>query len=71
MGYSELQRQELRETINACCEAEGATLVVDACPGRLDRIITLDVPIVRVRYTFSQLQGTPLLEVVKPCLPDR
>jgi predicted GTPase len=71
MGYSELQRQELRDTIHACCEAEGASLVVDACPGRLDRIITLEVPIVRVRYSFTQLDGPPLLEVVKPYLPDR
>jgi predicted GTPase len=68
MGYSDEQRGELRDTIHACCKAENATLVVDACPGRLDRIIELEVPIVRVRYAFRQLDGPPLLDLARAVL---
>jgi predicted GTPase len=64
MGYSEPQRQALRETIHACCEAEDAECIVDACPGRLDRVLDLNVPIVRIRYRFQQLDGPPLDEAV-------
>jgi predicted GTPase len=64
MGYSDEQRQELRATIHACCSGEGAGLVVDACPGRLEQVIDLDVPVVRVAYRFRQLDGPPLLEMV-------
>ena len=65
MGYSEEQRRELRDTIHACCAAEHASCVVDACPGRLDRAISLDVPLVRVRYRFRQIDGPPLLELAQ------
>jgi predicted GTPase len=64
MGYSESQRQELRETIHACCDAEDAECIVDACPGRLDRVLDLHVPITRVRYRFVQLNGPSLDEAV-------
>jgi predicted GTPase len=63
MGYSDEQRRELSETIHACCAAEGAVCVVDACPGRLDLAIDLDLPIARVSYRFRQLEGPPLLEL--------
>jgi len=65
MGYSEAQRHELRDTIHACCAAEHASCVVDACPGRLDHAISLDVPLVRVRYRFRQIDGPPLLELAE------
>jgi predicted GTPase len=65
MGYSAAQRRELASTIHACCEAEHARCVVDACPGRLDRAISLDVPIVRVSYTFRQIDGPPLLDLAE------
>ena len=65
MGYSDQQRQELRDTIHECCRAENVPLVVDACPGRLDRVIEIEVPIVRVRYAFRQLDGPPLLDLAR------
>ena len=63
-GYSEDQRKSLAATINACAEAEGISCVVDASPARLDRMLDLDVPMVRVSYRFEQLDGEPLEERV-------
>ncbi|WP_242342696.1 cyclic 2,3-diphosphoglycerate synthase [Anaeromyxobacter terrae] len=60
LGYSEAQRRELAETI----AASGAEVVVDGSPSRLDRFLTLDVPVVRVRYRFEQRAGPPLLDLV-------
>jgi predicted GTPase len=65
MGYSMQQRQELLDTINACFAGSDVQCVVDACPGRLDRAIDLDVPVARVAYRFRQLEGPPLLERVR------
>lgn len=65
MGYSEAQRASLEETINACCDAENVSYIVDASPARLDRMLKLDVPIVRVLYRFRQIEGPPLEEKVK------
>jgi len=70
MGYSEEQRNELASTIHACCAAERARCVVDACPGRLDRAVSLEVPVVRVSYAFRQLDGPPLLEMVENLIPQ-
>jgi len=56
MGYSEAQLADLAETIRR----SRAELVVDASPARLDRVLTLEVPLVRVSYRFHQLSG-PLL----------
>ncbi len=64
MGYSEAQRQALAATINACCAAEEVSWLLDASPARLDRMMQLDVPLVRVRYRFIQLDGPPLDERV-------
>lgn len=64
MGYSEDQRDALAETINACCAAENVACVVDASPARLDRMLQLDVPLVRVDYRFKQLEGEALEEKV-------
>jgi predicted GTPase len=60
LGYSQQQRDELRETI----ESSGAEVVVDASPARLDRLLQLSVPVVRVRYQFQQLSGPPLGDYV-------
>ncbi len=68
MGYSEAQRDSLAQTINACCEAENVACVVDASPARLDRMLELDVPQVRVSYRFVQLDGKPLEELVNSLL---
>jgi predicted GTPase len=64
MGYSEAQRDSLRDTIHACCKAEQVDFIVDACPGKLERVLQLDVPVMRVRYRFVQLDGPPLDEMV-------
>jgi predicted GTPase len=64
MGYSETQRESLASTINACCAAENVSCVLDASPARLDRMMHLDVPLVRVLYRFVQLDGPPLEERV-------
>ena len=64
MGYSEEQRTALAATINACCAAEEVSCVLDASPARLDRMMHLDVPLVRVAYRFVQLDGPPLEERV-------
>lgn len=60
LGYSPLQRDELARTIENC----RAELIVDASPARLDRLLHLTTPMVRVRYQFRQLSGPALLEQV-------
>lgn len=60
LGYSEEQRRELSETIRRC----GAEAIVDASPSRLDRFLTLPAPVVRVGYSFRQVSGPPLLDLV-------
>lgn len=64
MGYSDAQRESLAETINACCAAENVACVVDASPARLNLMLDLDVPTVRVMYRFKQLDGPPLQDRV-------
>ena len=68
MGYSEAQREALAETIRACCKAEQVSCLLDASPARLDRMMHLDVPLVRVGYRFVQLDGPPLEERVMELL---
>ena len=68
MGYSEKQRESLARTIKACAEAEGIACVVNGSPARLDRVIDLDVPLVRVTYRFEQLDGQPIEERVMALL---
>ena len=64
MAIQRQQRQSLAETINACCAAENIDCVVDASPARLDRMMEIDVPLVRVAYRFKQIEGEPLEEMV-------
>lgn len=56
LGYSDAQREELRETIAAC----PADVLIDASPARLDRVIPLQIPVARVSYRFVQRSGSPL-----------
>jgi predicted GTPase len=70
MGYSQAQRESLQATINDCCEAENVALVMDASPARLDRMLDLQVPLMRVEYHFVQLDGPPLDEKVLSLLED-
>jgi predicted GTPase len=69
MGYSVAQREALAATINACCAAEGVACVLDASPARLDRMMQLNVPLVRVAYRFVQLDGPALEKRVIGLLP--
>jgi predicted GTPase len=69
MGYSVAQREALAATINACCAAEGVAFVLDASPARLDRMMQLEVPLVRVGYRFVQLDGPALDRLVIDLLP--
>jgi predicted GTPase len=67
LGYSPAQRRELAETI----ARSGAEAVVDGSPARLDRVLSLPVPVVRVRYVFQQRSGPPLPELVEAALARR
>ncbi len=68
MGYSEFQRQALRATAVACCEAEQAACIVDASPACFDWDLDSTISVVRVSYKFRQLDGRPLLELVSGLL---
>ncbi|MBW2271189.1 MAG: GTPase [Deltaproteobacteria bacterium] len=60
LGYSASQRRELAATIRATAPEA----VVDASPARLDRILDLDQPLVRVRYHFEQTAGPQIEDLV-------
>lgn len=64
LGYSPQQRSELEETIRNC----PSDVIVDASPCRLERLLRLDRPLVRVRYRFQQVAGPDLLELVQRVL---
>jgi predicted GTPase len=64
MGYSEAQRDSLAQTINDCCAAQDVACVIDASPARLDLMLDLEVPLVRVTYRFVQKSGEPLENLV-------
>jgi predicted GTPase len=60
MGYSATQRDELKATILA----SGAEVVVDGSPARIDRLLELSMPVVRVHYRMQQVAGPPLTDLV-------
>ncbi len=59
MGYDAAQRAALRQTI----EASGAEVVVAGTPVDLASLLELDLPVVRARYGYQDLD-TPGLEAV-------
>ncbi len=61
MGYSDRQRRELSETI----EASGAELVVNGSPADIEELLALSRPVVQVNYRWVQRQGPDLLEQVR------
>lgn len=61
LGYSVAQRAELAETLRRV----PADAIVDASPARLERVLKLTVPIVRVRYRFEQKTGLSIFEMVE------
>lgn len=60
LGYSEEQRADLAETI-ARCRPE---VVIDASPARLERVIHVGRPVVRVSYRFQQRSGPAIEDLV-------
>jgi len=57
LGYSEAQRQELKETI----ESSGAEVVINASPANLASLLDLSLPVVQVTYAFRPGVGADLL----------
>ncbi len=66
MGYDAAQLHDMRETI----ARSGAEVVVSATPADLARLIALDVPIIRARYDYEELD-TPGLAVRVDAFLDR
>jgi predicted GTPase len=66
LGYSAQQLQDLAETIRR----SDADVVVDASPARLDRLIQVEKPLLRVTYRFRQVAGPSLLELVDQFLAE-
>jgi predicted GTPase len=60
LGYSAAQIAELGETLRR----SGADAIVDASPARLERVLQLGTPLIRVRYRFEQRSGPPLFALV-------
>jgi predicted GTPase len=60
MGYSELQRHELQETINHVpCDA-----VLVATPIDLARVVSVNKPCVRVSYEIEEVSGRTLVDAL-------
>jgi len=64
LGYSDAQRAELEETLRR----SGADAIVDASPARLDRVLHVSIPIVRVRYRFEQRSGPSIFLIVEEAI---
>ena len=62
MGYGAAQTADLAATLNAA----DADLILSATPIDLRRVMTLDKPVVRVRYELEQTEGMPLAELLAP-----
>jgi predicted GTPase len=65
MGYSPRQLREFEQMINAA----DADVVVIATPADLARLVTINKPVVRVRYDIVEAEGSPTVgEVLEPVL---
>ena len=67
MGYSREQRRALRETIRR----SDAEVVVAGTPIDLSRVLDLDLPVVRTRYEFQEVEQPGLGERVDAFLRER
>ncbi len=67
MGYSPVQLDELRRTISA----SPAELLVVGTPIDLGRVLKLDIPDVRVRYSLEPLRGPDLEELVRAAVTEK
>ncbi len=66
MGYGEGQVADLAATLNAM----PVDVVLAATPIDLTRVLTLNKPIVRVRYELEEVSGPPLVELLGPILGE-
>jgi predicted GTPase len=66
MGYGEGQVADLAATLNAM----PVDVVLAATPIDLTRVLTLNKPIVRVRYELEEVSGPPLAELIGPILRE-
>jgi predicted GTPase len=64
LGYSAGQRADLEETLRRA----GADVIVDASPARLERVVHVEIPVVRVSYRFEQRSGPSIFAVVENAL---
>jgi predicted GTPase len=67
MGYSAGQIKDLEDTIDACpCD-----LVLSATPIDLTAVVTVNKPVIRVRYAYQDNSSPTLEEVIRKKLGDR
>ena len=67
MGYSDEQIRDLEETINACpCD-----VVLSATPIDLTDVVTVNKPVIRVRYAYQDNSSPTLEDVIRKKLGDR
>ena len=62
MGYGEGQVADLAATLNAM----PVDVVLAATPIDLTRVLTLDKPIIRVRYELEEVSGPSLAGLLEP-----
>ena len=67
MGYGDVQRKELADTINA----SGADVVVAGTPIDIARNLNLELPVVRAHYDYVDLDTPGLGDAVDTFLDDR
>jgi predicted GTPase len=64
MGYSDKQLKELQKTINSAkCDA-----VIIGTPIRLSRLIRINKPVVRIRYSLEEISRPDLEEIISSFL---
>jgi predicted GTPase len=68
MGYGEEQTRELEGTVRAMVEAGAVDAVVAGTPVDLRRVITVDVPLVRARYSLREREPGRLEAALRSAL---
>jgi predicted GTPase len=68
MGYGEAQTRDLEATIRAMVSAGVVDVVVSGTPVDLTRVLTVDVPLVRARYSLREQQHGRLEEALRKAL---
>ncbi len=68
MGYGEAQTRDLEATIRAMVDAGVVDVVVSGTPVDLTRVLTVDVPLVRARYSLREQQPGRLEAALRKAL---